>query len=701
MNHPATSVAEASVAVTEDDNPFMTEWETPFAIPPFEEIRDEHYRPAFERGIEELRARVRRIKENPEPPSFDNTVTALETSSPLLDRMMKVFRNFTSTDVNEVLRELRLDFIPRITREFDAILLDGDLFRRIEAVWQQRDRLALDEQDARLLELTRRDFVRAGAALDAPAKARLAELNTRLAELTTRFSQNLLAETKSFALVVDDEADLAGLPPHLVRSAKATAEARGRPGTWVFGLDRSVFETFMTHAENRELRRRLLDGYRHRGAAGGANDNRRLLLEVVRLRAERAELLGYPSHAHYVLETSMTKTPERALELLLRVWEPGLERAREELAEMQRIAGENEIQAWDWWYYAEKLRRERYDLDDSEIKPYLELANARQGAFHAAGRLFGLTFERLHGLPAWNPQVAAYDVRDRQGRHLGVFMTDDFARSSKRDGAWMDNYREASDVDGDGVRPVVVNIMNLIEPGEGEPALLAFEEVETLFHEFGHALHGLMTRARYERFSGTSGSPRDFVEFPSQFMEHYAVDPGVLAVYARHWRTGEAMPAELMDKLRKARRHNQGFKTTEYIAAALVDLAWHTLSAEEAAAVTDCRAFEKKVLREHGLIAEIEPRYRSPYFGHIFTSAMGYSAGYFAYLWSEALDADAFAAFEERGDVFDPELAKRLAENVYEAGYVAPGDELYRRFRGADPSVDALLRQRGFASARL
>lgn len=701
MKTPAASVIQEQAEAT--DNPFFSQWATPFGIPPFAHIEDVHYRPAFDRGVEELRGQVAAIADNPDPPSFDNTVKALEQAGPLVDRMLKVFRSVTSTDTNEALKALRAELLPEFTREVDAIFLHEGLYRRVRAVWERRGELGLDEQDARLLELTHRDFARAGAALGGAAKARLKEVNSKLSELTTRFAQNLLTETKAFELTVSEEERLSGLPADLVRAAERAARQKGRPGAWVFGLDRSSFEAFMTHADDRELRRRLFDGYRRRLARGGDTDNRRLVIEIARLRAARAEILGYPSHAHYMLETTMARTPERAARLLREIWEPGLARAREELAEMQAIVDDEgggfAVEGWDWWYYAEKLRRRKYDFDSSQLKPYFELRKVREGALHVAGKLFGLTFRRVDAVPSWNPRVDSYEVRDRNGDHLGVFMVDSYARDAKKDGAWMDTIREASHVGGERIRPIVTNNLNLIAPADGEPTLLTIDEVETLFHEFGHALHCLMTRARYERFSGTSGCSRDWVELPSQFLEHYATDPQVLAYYASHHDTGELIPRQLVDKVRRARTHNQGFKTTEYIAAALLDLAWHTLSVKEAAAVTDCREFERRVLGEHGLIEQIEPRYRSPYFSHIFSSPRGYSAGYYAYLWSETLDADGFTAFEAKGDVFDPELAARLAEHVYGAGYVAEGDVLYRRFRGADPKIEPLLKARGFAAA--
>jgi peptidyl-dipeptidase Dcp len=690
-------VAEAPVELPEAaDNPFFVEWDTPYGIPPFDRIGDEHYKPAFEAGIEQLRTDVATIRDNPEPPTFENTVEALELAGGLLDKVYGVFGNITNTDTNDALQELEVEIYPRLTAEQDAILLDEKLYQRVRAVYDARESLGLDPEELRLVELTHRDFVRRGAALEDAAKARMKEINARLSELNTVFGQNLLKQTKSFELHVTDEADLAGLPDNMLGSARAKAEARGKEG-WVFGLDRGTYEGFMTFADNRDLRRQMNEAYRARGAQGDAEDNRDLATEIAKLRAERAQLMGYPNHAAYVLETNMAKTPARVESFLNEVWQPGLKKAQEELAEMQKIVQEEGndflIEQHDWWYYAEKLRQKKFALTEDEVKPYFELGNVRDGAFYVANRLFGVTFEPLEDVPVWNEVVQPWKVLDSDGSLLGVFMLDYYARDSKRGGAWMSNYRDASSARGEVVRPIVTNNLNVAVPAAGEPTLLSYDQVETLFHEFGHGLHGLLTQARYERFSGTSGTPRDFIEFPSQFMEHYAAQPEVLAVYAKHAETGEVIPQQLVDKIIAAGNHNQGFKTTEYIAASLLDMNWHTLAPNEAAAVEDATKFENDAMAAIGKPGEIESRYRSPYFSHIF--AGGYSAGYYAYLWSEILDADGFTAFKQTGDIFDAELAARLKKNVYQAGGSMDADELYRRFRGQDPSIEPLLEIRG------
>ncbi len=683
--------AEAPIVVTDAElagNPFMRAWDTPYGVPPFAEIENRHFMPAIRKGVLELRAEIAEIVANTDPPTFENTVLALELSGQTLDRVATTFRNITGTDVDDELRALETEIYPMLTREFDAITLNDELFERVRAVYRQRERRGLGEQDARLLELQHRDFVRAGAALPPEVKRQVAEINSQISALTTKYGQNLLAATKAFKLKITDEERTAGLSDSF-KSTVWNDDARA----WIIGLDRSSFETFMTESEDRELRRQLFDAYRLR-ASSGEYDNGPIAIKLAQLRAQRAELLGYASHAHYQLETRMAKTPETAVDFLLRVWRPGLERAREELADMQALVGDEfRIAGHDWWHYAEKVRKARYDLDENETKPYFDLEAVRNGAFEMANRLFGLTFEPV-AVEGWNPVVRSYDVKDADGEHLGLFMVDMYARDSKRGGAWMSTYRDASNVAGERIRPIVTNNMNLSAPPEGEPTLMRFNEVETLFHEFGHGLHGLMTQVDYALFAGTSG-PRDYTEFPAQILEHWTAEPEMLAIYARHYATGEVIPDELVDRMRVAANFNQGFKTTEFIAASLLDLRWHMLSSAEAAGVTDARAFEKQVLDEYGLIDEIEPRYRSQYFSHIF--AGGYSAGYYAYLWSEILDADGFAAFKQAEDIFDPETALRLRKWVYEAGGLREADELYRNFRGSDPSIEPLLEGRGFA----
>ena len=689
-----TEGATDQIAVTDAElagNPFMEEWDTPYGIPPFDEIKDEHYMPAFKKGILELRADIAAILDNPEPPTFENTILAQEMAGKLLTKVSSTFGNITNTELNDALRALESQVNPMLTREFDAINLNTELYARVKAVYDQKDALGLDEQDARLLELTHRGFVRAGAALTPEVKAQVAEINAEMSELTTQFAQNLLAATKGFTLELTEDDEIAGLSDDF----KAAIWNEDKKA-WVVGLNRSSYETFMVQSENRDLRKKLFDGYRMR-ASGGDIDNGPLAIRVAQLRAKRAELLGYKSHAHYTLETRMAKTPQGAEDFLLRVWRPGLEQAIKERADMQEMIGDEfTFAGHDWWHYAEKIRKARYDLDENATKPYFELENVRAGAFEMANRLFGVTFEEVD-VAGWNPVVKSFDVKDADGNHLGLYMADRYARDSKRGGAWMSSYRTTSNFGGNSIRPLITNNQNLPMPPEGQPTLMRFGDVETLFHEFGHGLHGLMTQVRYPTFAGTSGSPRDYTEFPAQILEHWPAEPEMLEMYAHHYQTGEVIPTELVERMRVAANHNQGFATTEYIAASLLDLRWHTLSSAEAAQITDARAFEKEILEGYGLIPEIEPRYRSQYFSHIFASPSGYSAGYYAYLWSEILDSDGFAAFKQAENIFDPEVAARLKKWVYESGGLREADELYRNFRGQDPSIEPLLEGRGFA----
>ena len=681
------------------DNPLLQSWDTPFKIPPFHAIGDDDYLPAVEKAVIEMRQEIEAIINNPEAPTFENTIVALETAGSEISKVMRVFGNIAGTDTNDNLRALQVKIYPMLTREQDAISLNQELYNRVNAVYKNRDALKLDQQDSRLLELTHLDFARAGASLGQNEKDRLKDINAEISKITTKFAQNLLAETKSFELVVTEEKELAGLPKEMVNAAKSKAESKGKENSWVFGLDRATYEGFMTLSENRKLRKVMFDGYRSRGANGNDADNRKLVVEISKLRAERAKLLGYETHAHYQLETRMAKTPKNAEDFLLEVWKPGIKRALKEKAEMQEIIKEEgnsfELAGHDWWHYAEKLRGKKYAFDESQVKPYFELSNVIDGAFHVAKKLFGLTFTELKDTPKWHPLVRVYDVKGENGEHLGVFMADFYSRDSKRGGAWMSTFRQASAVDDKTVRPIVTNNLNITPPAEGDPTLLSFDQVNTLFHEFGHGLHGLMTLARYERYAGTSGSPRDFTEFPAQFLEHYASAPEVLPIYAKHYKTGEVIPAELLKKLQAASTHNQGFKTTEFIGASLLDLAWHKLTEKELSEIEDAEAYENKILAEYGILEEIGPRYRSPYFAHIFSSPTGYSAGYYAYLWSEILDADGFTAFREAGNIYDETLARRLAQNVYQAGGREPADELYRKFRLKDPTIEPLLKIRG------
>jgi peptidyl-dipeptidase Dcp len=688
---PAATSAVISVTDAElEGNPFMEEWDTPYGVPPFAAIENAHYMPAIKKGVLELRADIEAIVNNAEAPTFENTIVALELAGELLGDVSSTFGNITGTDTDDELRALESEIYPMLTREFDAITMNSVLWERVKTVYEQRDSLGLDEQDARLLELRHRSFIRAGAAFTPEVKQQIAEINAEMSEITTKFSQNLLLETKAFTLELKDDDEIAGLSDDF-KAATWNEEKEA----WVVGLNRSSYETFMVQSENRELREKLFDGYRLR-ATSGERDNGPLAIRIAQLRAKRAELMGYKSHAEYILEYNMAKTPKGAEDFLLRVWRPGLERAKEERADMQAMIGDDlTFAAHDWWHYSEKVRKARFDIDENETKPYFDLKNVRNGAFEMANRLFGITFEEV-AVEGWNPVVVSFDVKDENGDHLGLFMTDMYERDSKRGGAWMSSYRGTSNINGDAIRPLITNNLNLQKPPKGDPTLMRFSDVETLFHEFGHGLHGLMTKIDYPTFSGVDG-PRDYTEFPAQILEHWTSQPEMLELFATHYKTGEVIPSELVERMLAAGNHNQGFATTEYIAASLLDLRWHMLSSAEAAQITDARAFEKEVLEGYGLIPEIEPRYRTQYFAHIFSSSTGYSSGYYAYLWSEILDADGFDAFKQAENIFDPEVAARLKKWVYEAGGLREADELYRNFRGSDPSIEPLLEGRGFA----
>ncbi len=691
----ATDTVEDAVVdvASVEDNPLLQDWDTAYGVPPFALIGDEDYMPAVNKGIADLEAEINTITDQAEAPSFDNTIVALDKAGGTLSKVMAVFANITNTDTNDTLSELQSEIYPLVSKVRDSISFNEALFERVKTVYNQRETFNLDEQDLRLIELTYRRFERAGATLAPEIKAQVSEINTEISSLTTRFGQNLLKSTKAFKVEISNEDELAGLSDDF-KAAIRSEDADGNP-VWTLTLDRSVYETFMTQSENRKQRRRMFDGYTQR-ASGGEFDNGPVAIRIAQLRAERAELLGYRTHAEYVLEYNMAKTPETVEQFLVRVWEPGLAQAKQERATMQTMIGDTfQFDAQDWWHYSEKVRQDKYAFDDNALKPYFELNAVRKGAFDMAEKLFQITLEPVE-VDGWNPVVTTYDVKDKAtGEHLGLFMMDMHARDSKRGGAWMSGYRPSSNYNNqDEIRPIITNNLNLTTPAEGAPTLMRFGEVETLFHEFGHGLHGLLTQVKYKTFSGVNG-PRDYTEFPAQLLEHWAGAPEMLSEYALHYETGEVIPMALIDKMREASNHNQGFKTTEFIAASLLDLNWHNLTHAEAMAITDAREFELATLAKYGLIDEIEPRYRTQYFSHIF--AGGYSSGYYAYLWSEILDADGFTAFREAGDIFDPVLAAKLKKWVYESGGLKPADELYREFRGSDPTIEPLLRNRGFA----
>jgi len=673
-------------------NPLLASWTTLFEVPPFTEIAPEHFRPAFDQALAAHMAEIADIAGQTEPQTFDNTIVALERAGCLLDRVSSVFWNLAGANTNDAIQAIEREMSPRLAAHWNAITSNTALFARIDAVHGDRDRLDLTAEQQRLLDRTHLGFVRAGAKLGAAEKKRKGEIAERLAALRTAFSQNVLADEKAWTLPLAGEDDLAGLPDFVRATAEAAGAERGL-ATPVVTLSRSLIEPFLTFSTRRDLRERAFNAWIRRGENGGATDNRANVAEQLGLTLELARLLGYETFADYALDDTMAKTPDRVRELLTRTWAPAVARARDETAKLQAMAaseGQNiTIEPWDWRHFAEKVRRAEHALDEAVIKPYLPLERIIEAAFHTAGKLFGLTFTPRPDLPVYHPDVSAWEVTGRDGRLVGIFLGDYFARPSKKSGAWMSRYRGQRRLDGD-VRPIIVNVMNF---AAGDPALLSIDDARTLFHEFGHALHGLMSDVTYPSLAGTAVS-RDFVELPSQLFEHWMLTPEILTTFARHYRTGTPMPDDLIARIRGARTFNQGFQTVEYCASALVDIAFHSLTDVTG---LDPIAFEAKTLADLGMPREIVMRHRTPHFSHIFTG--GYTAGYYSYLWSEVLDADAFQAFEDAGDPFDAETAEKLGRYVYAAGNTRPPEDAYIAFRGRLPSVEGLLRKRGLVAA--
>lgn len=681
-----------------DDNPLLAHWNTPFGVPPFDRIDPVHYLPALRAGIAEQRAEIDAIVTNPDAPDFANTVEALELSGSTLSRVIRVFYAVNGAHSNDVTKETAKIIAPELSAHRDDVSLNAALFERVDAVYARRESLELTAEQQRLLEETRDDFIRSGASLDAASQARLREINAELASLSESFEENLLNETNSFELLVLDRADLGALPRSLVSLAAEEAKRRGHDcECWAFTLQRPSINPFLQYSPDRELRHRIFDGYAMRGNNGNEDDNSAIVSRTVELRAERAALMGFDTHAEYVLsEDRMATTPQQVYDLLDRVWQPALATAKEERATLLQLLREDgiegDLEGWDWRYYSEKLRQANYDFDEDALRPYFEVNAVRDGAFELANRLYGLSFEPMPDLPAWHPDQQAFAVKDADGSHLAVLYMDFFARESKRGGAWMNSLRQQSNVDGMAVRPIVTNNFNFPAPTADSPSLISLADAATLFHEFGHALHGMLSNVTYESLAGT-GTPRDFVEFPSQVMENWMAEPEVLALFARHYETGATIPDDIVAKITASRKFNQGFETVEYMAAAYLDMAYHTLESPEAISPN---RFEATVLSEAGLIEEIIPRYRSSYFAHIF--AGNYSAGYYSYLWSEVLDADAFQAFKENG-LFDRETAARFRKEILEKGGTRPAMELYEKFRGRPPQIEPLLERRGFSPA--
>jgi Zn-dependent oligopeptidases len=681
------------MACAKNNNPFFETYKNKFGAPPFDQIKNEHYMPAFTEGIKQHQAEIDAIANSKDAPTFDNTIAAIDFSGELLKKVSTVFFNLYSCDTNSTLDKIAKDMSPVLSEHNDNIYLNEKLFARVQKLYDNRAKLGLNSEQTRLLEKYHRNFVRSGAALNPAQKAKLREINKELALAELAFGQNVLDETNSYQKVVDNEADLAGLPESVRQAAAETAKEAKQDGKWIFTTHKASFIPVLQYSENRELRKELLLAYSTRANHDDAKDNKAVINKIMKLRTQKAQLLGFATSADFVLDDTMAKTPKTVYDFLGTVWAPALAKAKEEAGELQKLMdaeGKGEkLEAGDWWYYAEKLRKAKYNLDEEALKPYFKLENVRQGVFDLASKLYGLKFKKLNDMPVYNPDVEVFEVDDANGSLIGILYTDYFPRAGKRAGAWMNNIIDQYVKDGVNHRPVICNVGNFTKPTSDKPSLLSMDEVETLFHEFGHALHGLMTQCTYPSMSGTNVA-RDFVELPSQFMENFCWEPQVMKTYARHYKTGKLMPKELMDKIQLAGTFNQGFINTELLAASLLDMDYHMIKDTTNFDVT---AFENASLARMGMIPQIISRYRSTYFNHIFSG--GYYAGYYSYTWAAVLDADAFQAFKETGDVYNHKVATDFRKKLLEKGDSEDPMKLYRDFRGANPNPDALLKKRG------
>ncbi|MDZ7724793.1 MAG: M3 family metallopeptidase [candidate division KSB1 bacterium] len=673
------------------ENPLLQEFDTPFQVPPFNRIQVEHFVPAFEQAIKDHNQEIEAIVENTQPPTFENTIAALDYSGEKLNQIELVFYNLRSADSNPQIQEIAKEISPKLSAHYDSILLNADLFKRVKTVYNKKDKFDLNREQETVLEKIYKDFVRGGADLSETDKDTLRDINQQMSLATIQFGDNVLAETNDFQLILE-ESDLDGLPEWLRSSAAEAAKDAGHSGKYVFTLHKPSWIPFLQYSERRDLREKLYKAVMMRGDNGNENDNKGIIRNIVNLRVQKAHLLGYDSHAHYVLDRNMAGQPERVYSLLNKLWGAALPVAKQEAADMQAMIDEQgddfKLASWDWWYYAEKVRQQKYALSEEELKPYFKLTAMRDGAFDLANRLFGLEIRPLTSLPVYHDDVETFEVLDRDGTRLGILYMDFYTRASKRGGAWCTSFREQMKVDGERILPVVSIVTNFPKPSGDTPSLLSYDNVETLFHEFGHGLHNLLSQCTYPRVSGTS-VPRDFVELPSQIMENWPAEPSVIRKYAWHYKTGEPMPDELIAKLDKSKHFNQGFATVEYLAASFLDMDYHTLEKQQE---LDVNGFEDQSMKSLGLIDEIIPRYRSTYFMHIFSG--GYSSGYYSYIWAEVLDADAYQAFKENG-LFDPETAESFRKYILETGGSDDAMVLYKRFRGHEPTIKPLLERRG------
>ena len=675
-------------------NPFFSEYENEYGIPPFEDIKVEHYIPAFKEGIKQQQAEYDAIANSKDVPAFENTIEALELSGSLLNKVSAVFFNLYAAETNDELAKIANEVSPLLSEHNDNLYLNELIFNKVKSLYLEKENLDLNPEQKRILEKYYKNFVRSGANLNDADKQILRDINKELSQAELDFGQNLLAENNAYQRFVTVETELAGLPESVIHAAAEAATDAGQTNQWLFTLSKASFMPVLQYGENRQLRKDLLLAWANRGDNDNENDNKQVIKKIMQLRIKRANLLGFKTPADFILDNTMAKTPQKVYEFLNSVWQPALKQAKKEAAELQKIMdaeGKGEkLEAWDWWFYAEKLRKAKYDLDEEALRPYFKLEYVRQGAFDLAGKLWGLHFKLLIDAPKYHPDVQAFEVTDADGSLIGVLLTDYFPRPGKRAGAWMDNYLEQHYRNGQNIRPVIVNVGNFTKPSAQKPALLNMDEVETLFHEFGHALHGLLAQSHYISLAGTN-VVRDFVELPSQIMENWCFEPQVMKTYAKHYETGALIPEELIEKIQHAATFNQGFIMTELLSAAILDMDYHTLAQADD---LDVNAFEQASMDRMGMIPEIIVRYRSTNFNHVFGG--GYAAGYYSYTWAEVLDADAYQAFVETGDIYNQTVAASYRHNILEKGDADEAMQLYLNFRGKEPDSKALLKKRGF-----
>lgn len=689
------SVSCADKNKTETENPFFSEYNTPFGIPPFEQIKEEHYIPAFERGMEEQVKEIEAIVNQTDEPTFDNTIVKYNFSGELLSKVNSVFSNLIGAINNENYQAIAREIKPKLTAHKDNILLNPKLFNRIKFLYDNRSQNDYNDEQLRVIEKYYNDFVRSGANLNAEEQEQLRELNKQMSLLVLQFNERILAETNdNFRLIIDNEDDLAGLPQFVIDGAAETAKELGMEGKWAFTLQKPSWIPFLQYSEKRDLREKLYRGWFMRGDNDNEFDTKEIITQIAQVQTQRAKLLGFSNYAEFVTSNNMAENQKNVDDFLQKIWTPALKKAKQELAELQAIADKEnagyKLESWDWWYYAEKLRKEKYGLDETELKPYLSLTNVRDGMFWVAEKLYGIKFKQIENAPKYHSDNDAYEVIEADGSHLGVLYLDYHPRSGKDGGAWCTSFRDAHyDINGNRVPAIASVVCNFTKPTADLPSLLTWDETETLFHEFGHALHVLFSDGHYKRTSGDV--PLDYVELPSQIMENWAGEPEVIKQYAKHYQTGEAMPDELINKLANSSHFNQGFATVEYVAASILDQRWFSQTVDNP--ITDARLFEKTEMEKIGLIKEILPRYRSTYYSHIFGG--GYSAGYYVYLWAEVLDSDAFAAFKESGDIFNQDLAAKFRKHCLSEVGTYPAMEQYKKFRGQEPSEKPLLQKRG------